>query len=66
MTHESDGDKKPHYSVVGENVSGEEIKGGHVQEDETLQTVSVPQESNPVSANRIDPLTDRYDGQRAN
>ncbi|OJD12622.1 hypothetical protein ACJ73_09320 [Blastomyces percursus] len=46
MSHESDGDPNAHYSVQGEDAGGSKIKGGHVQEDESKQTVS----SHPASS----------------
>ncbi|KAK2802403.1 hypothetical protein FQN50_007401 [Emmonsiellopsis sp. PD_5] len=39
MSHESDGDPNAHYSVQGEDAGGSKVKGGHVQEDESKQTV---------------------------
>lgn len=39
MSHRSDGDPNPHYSVQGETAAGSKVKGGHVSEDASKQTV---------------------------
>ena len=40
MTHQSTDDLNAHYSVQGENAAGNKVKGGHVPEDASKQTVS--------------------------
>lgn len=40
MTYGSEGDVNAHYSVQGETDSGSRVKGGHVPEDASKQTVS--------------------------
>lgn len=40
MSHRSDSDPNAHYSVQGEDAGGSKVKSGHVQEDESKQTVS--------------------------
>jgi hypothetical protein len=40
MSHQSKGDPNAHYSVQGETAAGSKVKGGHVTEDASKQTVS--------------------------
>lgn len=40
MSHQSPGDLSAHYSVQGETSAGDKVKGGHVPEDASNQTVS--------------------------
>lgn len=40
MSHKSPGDQNAHYSVQGETATGSKVKGGHVPEDASMQTVS--------------------------
>lgn len=39
MTHQSKDDKNAHYSVRDEIAEGSKVKGGHVSEDASKQTV---------------------------
>ena len=39
MLHRSPGDLRPHYSVQGEASNGDKVKGAHVPEDASKQTV---------------------------
>ena len=40
MSHQSEDDQNAHYSVQGETATGSKVKGGHVPEDASKQTVS--------------------------
>lgn len=40
MTHESEEDQNAHYSVEGRDTTDFKVNDGHVQEDESKQTVS--------------------------
>ena len=40
MSHESEDDPNAHYSVQGEDSSGFKVNDGHVQQDESKQTVN--------------------------
>lgn len=40
MTHSSTSDPNAHYSVQGMGSDGSKVNDGHVQEDESKQTVS--------------------------
>lgn len=40
MSHQSTGDTNAHYSVQGETAAGGKVRGGHVTEDASQQTVS--------------------------
>lgn len=53
MSHQSPGDWDAHYSVQGETATGIKVKGGHVSEDESKQTVSWTPTSHEQAANIV-------------